>query len=618
MNPMQPSPIKQTPQIEYEQRLESRTNKVRALAKKSDLFSSLRGFVFLIAVAILLGSTIWQLFSLQLLWIPILAFVLLIILHARCVRHLKQARQAEAYYQTSLDRLNDQWIDIRPTGEEYFDPQHMYSGDLDLLGRGSLFQLICSARTKLGEETLARWLLSPASTTEIKERQQAVEELRNELDFREELELLEAEVHNDIEQTHLSEWVQQPLTTIPALLQWSSVVMGIFAACTVISWFLSYSGIAPICVAIIIQVCLLFFIGPRIRELLNQTDEVRNGLSVLSDVLSLIEKRQFDTPHLKAIVSALKTDGVPPSQSIAQLRRQIQGLNNCFRNQFSAPLAILLGIPFHYVYAIQRWILQIGPHCPEWLAAVGEFEALCSLAGYAYEHPEDPFPEIIDTESGPLFEATELGHPLLPLDQVVRNDVTLNSENRLLMISGSNMSGKSTLMRTVGTNFVLAMAGAPVRAGHLTVSPMQAGTAMRVQDSLQAGASLFYQSVARLSSVVHLADNPMPVLFLLDEILQGTNSHDRRIGAQSVIETLVERGGIGIVTTHDLALTEITAQFGNQAKNVHFEDQLIDGKMTFDYRMQPGIVEHSNALELMKMMGIELKALKNESDHKQV
>ncbi len=614
---MQSFKNKQTPQLEYEQRLESRANKVRALVKKSDLFSSLRGMVFLVAVAILLGSTIWELFNLQLIWLPILLFVVLIILHARCVRRVKQARQAENYYRTSLDRLNDQWIDVRPSGEEFFDPQHMYAGDLDLLGRGSLFQLICSARTKLGEETLARWLLSPATAAEIKERQQAVEELRYELDFREELELLEAEVHSDIEQTHLSDWIQQPLTTIPPLLQWASIVTGIFAAFAVISWLFSYTGIAPICIAIIIQVCLLFFIGPLIRELLNQTDEVRNGLSVLSDVLFLIEQRQFESPHLVNIMSALKTDGIPPSQSIARLRRQIQGLNNCFRNQFSAPLAILLGIPFHYVYAIQRWLMHLGPHCPEWLAAVGEFEALCSLAGYAYEHPDDPFPEVIDAKAGPRLEATDLGHPMIPLNEVVRNDVTLNTNNRLLMISGSNMSGKSTLMRTVGTNFVLALAGAPVRATSFTVSPMQAGTAMRVQDSLQQGASLFYQSVARLSAVVHLADNPPPVLFLLDEILQGTNSHDRRIGAQSVIQTLIESGGIGIVTTHDLALTEITAQFGEVAKNVHFEDQLIDGKMTFDYRMQPGIVEHSNALELMKMMGIELNALKTESDAEQ-
>jgi len=604
---MQAPQNQQNPRTEYEQRLASRASDVQAFVKESDRFSTWRGFVFLAAVGILLASTLAEILSAQWLFVPAIAFIVLVILHARCIRHLKRARLAEAYYRTALDRLDDKWIDVRPTGEEYYNPQHMYAGDLDLLGRGSLFQLICAARTKLGEETLARWLLGPAETSVIRARQQSVEELRNELDFRETLELLEAETHSEIEQTHLADWVGQPLISIPAPLQWASMITGIFAALSVISWLFSWTGIAPIVVAIIIQVCLLFFVGPQIRELLSQTDEVRDGLPVLSDVLSLIEQREFNSPHLQAIIAALQTDGVPPSKSIAQLRRYIQGLNNCFRNQFSAPLTILLGIPFHYLSAIERWLKRVGPHCPEWLAAVGEFEALCSLAGHAYEHPTDPFPEIVEPTTGPCFEGTSLGHPLIPEHQVVRNDVTLNSQDRLLMISGSNMSGKSTLMRTVGTNFVLALAGAPVRAVSLRVSPMQAGTAMRVQDSLQQGASLFYQSVARLSAVVHLADAPEPVLFLLDEILQGTNSHDRRIGAQSVIETLIERGGIGIVTTHDLALTEITDLFGDKARNVHFEDQLVDGKMTFDYRMRPGVVEHSNALELMKMMGIQLK-----------
>lgn len=604
---MQAPQNQQNPRTEYEQRLASRAADVQAFVKESDRYSTWRGFVFLAAVGILLASTLGEILSAQWLFVPAIAFIVLVILHARCIRRLKRARLAEAYYRTALDRLDDKWIDVRPTGEEYYDPQHMYAGDLDLLGRGSLFQLICAARTKLGEETLARWLLGPAETSVIRARQQSVEELRNELDFRETLELLEAETHSEIEQTHLADWVGQPLISIPAPLQWASMITGIFAALSVISWLFSWTGIAPIVVAIIIQVCLLFFVGPQIRELLSQTDEVRDGLPVLSDVLSLIEQREFNSPHLQAIIAALQTDGVPPSKSIAQLRRYIQGLNNCFRNQFSAPLTILLGIPFHYLSAIERWLKRVGPHCPEWLAAVGEFEALCSLAGHAYEHPTDPFPEIVEPTAGPCFEGTSLGHPLIPEHQVVRNDVTLNSQDRLLMISGSNMSGKSTLMRTVGTNFVLALAGAPVRAVSLRVSPMQAGTAMRVQDSLQQGASLFYQSVARLSAVVHLADAPEPVLFLLDEILQGTNSHDRRIGAQSVIETLIERGGIGIVTTHDLALTEITDLFGDKARNVHFEDQLVDGKMTFDYRMRPGVVEHSNALELMKMMGIQLK-----------
>ena len=198
---MQPSPTQQNPRIEYERRLEDRSGKVQAFVRQSDRFSTFRGLVFIAGIAVLLAATVWGALSLKWIAAPILAFVLLIILHARCIRRLKRARQAEAYYRTALDRLNHQWTDVRPAGEEYYDPQHMYAGDLDLLGRGSLFQLICSARTKLGEETLARWLLTPATAEEIRARQQSVEELRNELDFRE---TLEAEQHSEIEQTHLS------------------------------------------------------------------------------------------------------------------------------------------------------------------------------------------------------------------------------------------------------------------------------------------------------------------------------------------------------------------------------------------------------------------------------
>ena len=188
----------------------------------------------------------------------------------------------------------------------------------------------------------------------------------------------------------------------------------------------------------------------------------------------------------------------------------------------------------------------------------------------------------------------------------MRNDLALGGELRLVLVSGSNMSGKSTLLRTVGTNVVLALAGAPVRAKRLRVSRFQVGTAMRVNDSLQAGASLFYAVIRRLKSVVELAGRDPTLLFLLDEILQGTNSHDRRVGAEGVIRKLVESGAIGLVTTHDLALTKIVESLGSRAVNIHFEDRLINGRMTFDYRIRPGVVERSNALELMRMMGLEV------------
>jgi DNA mismatch repair ATPase MutS len=196
---------------------------------------------------------------------------------------------------------------------------------------------------------------------------------------------------------------------------------------------------------------------------------------------------------------------------------------------------------------------------------------------------------------------------LIPETRNVRTDLKLSDEERrVLIVSGSNMSGKSTLLRTVGINTVLALAGAPIRARRLRLTPLQVGASIRIQDSLQAGASRFYAEITRLRQIVELTEGELPVLFLLDEILHGTNSHDRRIGAEGVVRGLIERGAIGLITTHDLALARIAEELAPRAANVHFEDHLEEGKMTFDYRLRPGVVERSNALELMRSVGLEV------------
>jgi DNA mismatch repair ATPase MutS len=242
---------------------------------------------------------------------------------------------------------------------------------------------------------------------------------------------------------------------------------------------------------------------------------------------------------------------------------------------------------------------------PRWLAAIGEFEALSSLASHAWEHPDDPFPSFSD-EGEPVFDGDGLGHPLIPEGRCIRNDVHLGEALHLLIVSGSNMSGKSTLLRTVGVNAVLALAGAPVRATRLRLSQLAVGASIRIVDSLQDGTSRFYAEVKRLGQVVEISRGPTSLLFLLDEILSGTNSHDRAIGAEAVVRRLVESGSIGLVTTHDLALARIADSLGERAANVHFEDHLEEGRMVFDYRMQPGIVRKSNALALMRAVGLEV------------
>jgi len=272
-------------------------------------------------------------------------------------------------------------------------------------------------------------------------------------------------------------------------------------------------------------------------------------------------------------------------------------------NQLFAPVAFLLLWKVQAALAIERWRAAHGREVRAWIAAAAELEALAAIAGHAFLHPDDPFPEVVEGDG--LYEAEGVGHPLLPAARCVRNDVRLGPEVRLLVVSGSNMSGKSTLLRTVGANAVLALAGGPVRARRLRLSPLQPGATLRIQDSLAEGRSRFWAEITRLRQLMDLAAGPTPVLFLLDELLAGTNSRDRRIGAEAVLRALLGRGAIGLVTTHDLALSEVAAALG-AAANAHFEDEVHGSEVVFDYRLRPGVVTRSNALALMRAVGLEV------------
>ena len=420
----------------------------------------------------------------------------------------------------------------------------------------------------------------------------------------EELALLDAQVHEDVDQKKLLAWASET-SCPPAVILRILAVAGTVACLTMfVGWLVFNWRITLLMLAVVFQGSVIFAVRKQLMKTIKTIDHADFGLKILSQVLAVLEKQTFASLHLQAIRESVQTERMPPSKHIARLHNLVQYLHNSLQNQFFAPLAFVFGMHIHLLHAIEKWKDHIGVHITEWLDAVGEFEALCSFSGYAYEHPEDPFAEIV--EDDPVFQGESLGHPLIPKDQSVRNDVSLDRDNQLLLISGSNMSGKSTLLRTVGTNAVLALAGIPVCAKSLRISPVTLGTAMRINDSLLEGKSLFYAVVSRMQTIVELAGKNPPLLFLFDEILQGTNSHDRRIGSQGIVKNLVESGTVGMVTTHDLALTEIVDSLGDRAKNAHFEDHLEDGKMSFDYKLRPGIVQKSNALELMRMMGLKV------------
>ncbi|HEY9285699.1 MAG TPA: hypothetical protein VIP46_19775, partial [Pyrinomonadaceae bacterium] len=383
----------------------------------------------------------------------------------------------------------------------------------------------------------------------------------------------------------------------------AAAALALLTVATLILW-IAGAGPIPFLAAFALGRAFAHRLKAQVEGVLDGVDGAGRDLTLLAGVLARVERERFASPRLVELRKALDAEGRAPSRQIARLNLLID-LLDARRNMIFAPLAVLLLWPLQMALALERWRRACGPAVARWLDAVGEFEALNSLAAYSYERPQDPFPEIAEGR-GACFEAEALGHPLIPAARNVRTDLRLGAEPCVLIVSGSNMSGKSTLLRTVGTNAVLALAGAPVRAARLRLSPLQVGASIRIQDSLQAGASRFYAEITRLRQIVELTDAPLPILFLLDEILHGTNSHDRRIGAEGIVRGLIKRGALGLVTTHDLALARIADELGPRAGNVHFEDQMEGGRMAFDYRLRPGVVQRSNALELMRSVGLEV------------
>jgi hypothetical protein len=531
-------------------------------------------------------------------------FLVLVFVHDRALRRLERSESAVAFYESGLARLENRWSGRGDAGDRFLPDAHPYARDLDLFGRGSLFELLSTATTSWGAKTLAAWLLSPASRDAIRSRQAAVEDLAPRLDLREKIATRASAGRSAprVDPEALIRWAAAPPTLRSDWRRYLAIVLALFALASITLWLGSVTSRLPVLVIVLLEATLAFSLRGRVSEVLGAVEKPARDLAALSGLLAVLERESFSSPRLMTL-QRMVADGVSASQRVKGLRRRIDFLD-ARRNQMFAPLAALMLWGTQFAFVIESWRIRWGGLVPRWLDATGELEALVSLASHAYEHPEDSFPAIVD--EAPLYQADAIGHPLIPEEQLVRNDLRLGGELRLLVVSGSNMSGKSTLLRTVGANAVLALAGAPVRAKSLRISPFTLGASIRVQDSLQEGISRFYAEITHLRQIMELAEGDLPLLFLLDEILQGTNSHDRRIGADGLVRGLLERGAVGLVTTHDLALAKIADSLSPRAANVHFEDHLEDGRMSFSYRMQPGVVRKSNALALMRAVGLKV------------
>jgi MutS domain V len=534
--------------------------------------------------------------------LPVALLIFFAVTHERVIRAIRKCSRKIAFYERCLARIGNKWMGTGETGDRFSDPSHPYARDLDIFGPGSLFELLCTARTRAGEEILASWLLAPAQPDEVRVRNAAVTELRMRLDLREDLAVLGTDFRSGVQPEALSSWGKDSSALQPGLLRIILPLLAFLWICSLIAWA-AFGLRYPALLISVVNFALTWNFSERTSKSASAIEEAAHDLKLLSQVLARIEREKFSSPKLSNLHAALQTNSVPASQSIGRLNRQVDFLVS------RRHLALKVIDPFIFwspqcALAIEAWRKKFGSAIGSWLDALGEIEALSDLAGYAYEHPRDVFPEF--TEEAPLFDAEGLAHPLIPESRAIRNNVILGSKLRLIIISGPNMAGKSTFIRSVGINAVLAQCGAPVRAQKLRLSRLAVGASVCVLDSLQGGISRFYAEITRLKVIADLTNGPLPVLFLLDELLQGTNSHDRRIGAEAVVTNLLKRGAVGLLTTHDLALAEIAAPLGASAANFHFEDHLEEGKLRFDHRLSPGIVQTSNALQLMRSIGLDV------------
>ncbi len=542
------------------------------------------------------------------------AFAALVYVHSRVENRQRWFAALSAVNAEGHARVARDWDALPPSDVNGPGAGHPFADDLDLFGRASLFQLLGWVATEPGKATLAGWLTEGAAPETIRLRQAAVAELAAMSSEREEF-------------AALGRLVEPEQQALDGLLQWAEAgpwftrrrwVGGTILALTVSLLAALAAHIAGLVVhafwgyALAVSVILMMLFGKRADATFTRVFTRAGALQHHAALFARVSDTAFRSPLLVRLQAELRASGRTASREIDALSRLGQ-----FAELRRAALLHVLIAPFtlwdfHILIALERWQRRAGPSLRRWYAALGEFDAMAALAALAHDNPAWAYPEIV--ESAEALEARQLGHPLLPEDRRVANDVRVGPPGTFLMVTGSNMSGKSTLLRAVGLNVVLAQAGGPVCAAAMTLPPLLLSTSMRVQDSLEEGVSYFMAAVRRLALVVEAArragpDRPM-LLYLLDEVLQGTNTAERQVAVRGILHHLLTLRTIGLITTHDLELAACD-ELAAACEAVHFSEAVeAEGeglRLTFDYRLKPGVATSRNALKILRMVGLDVE-----------
>ena len=535
--------------------------------------------------------------------IAILGYLVLLKRHAKVRFDLKLAQTREQINLSEVKRMDNDLKGFEG-GKKYYNAAHPYHEDLDIFGKHSLFQLINRTSTFLGEKTLAKWLGAGAHVEEINERQVSIQELAPNLDFRQDFEAFgKANTDTDVDHQPLLDWLKEDISL--KNIGFYKIVLAVLPLAMISTIILSSLDLMQTGVPVLIGIVNVIILGgvfAKVQEVSKRTEEGYKSLNAMRYQIQMIEKTDFSSPKLQRLKSTISNDKAKASQTIKSLTLILDNLQNRI-NVFYVVLDLLLLLDIFWYIKIVNWKNENSADIKAWFETIGEIDALSSVAGFTYSNPDFNFPFISNNHFD--IEAVGLGHPLIKGGSRITNNFEFQGQGGICLITGSNMSGKSTFLRTVGVNCILGLMGAPVCATRMTVSPLNVFTSMRSQDDLEENVSSFYAELKRLKQLLASINDDIPVLFMIDEVLKGTNSKDRHKGALALIKQLNSAYAFGFVSTHDIELGTITNELKG-VKNYSFNSEIIGDEIKFDYTLTPGICKSFNATKLMQKMGIDI------------
>lgn len=595
------------PENHYTERLSLTAGQLQQVKKQIFRISMLRLALFIAGIAGLyffFNQTTLLIICICLTFLPLF---ILVKIHNRFFIRKEWLETQARIIQEELQALSGDYSSFED-GKEYVNPEHPYSFDLDIFGRRSLFQSINRTCTFFGKNHLAKWLQNHLhEKTSIEKRQEMVREISEHTLFREQFRVAGLVHHGQSSDGEkIQAWSQSPAQYLHAgwvkAFIWGVPVINSLLLITSLAGWTSFSWLG---LSFGIFLVLSFGIIKRATYIQETYGKQLKSLNGYARLIALAKAENWKSAGMQELMERFNLNGQSPIQALQQLSKELDRLD-LRNNQF---LYVLLEGSIFFqlqeIVRIERWKVRYGQHISEWLETVGELDALCSLGTFAYNHPQYTYPEL--TEKPFCFLATQMGHPLMPASQCVKNDATIPSRPFFLIITGANMAGKSTYLRTIGVNYLLACIGAPVCCERLKLYPNQLITSLRTSDSLSDNESYFFAELKRLKRIIDLLNQGQQLFIILDEILKGTNSMDKQKGSFDLIRQFMQLKANGIIATHDLLLGSLIKQFPEEIRNYCFEADIKENELTFSYKLREGVAQNMNACFLMKKMGIILQ-----------